>query len=69
MVVLITSQASDLSAGQAIVQMARSRVNGLEYAIKFFISKGAFEAERDLYTNPGKPFGPFLPQARCPSYI
>jgi hypothetical protein len=37
-------------AGQAVVQMARSRLNGLEYAIKFYLSKAAFDAESGLYS-------------------
>lgn len=36
-------------AGQAIVQMARSKNSGLEYAIKFFISCAAFVAEEGMY--------------------
>ena len=36
--------------GQAVVQMARGRYDGVEYAIKFFVSRAAFEAERGLYS-------------------
>ena len=37
-------------AGQAVVQMARGKNDGVEYAIKFYVSRAAFEAERGLYS-------------------
>ena len=37
-------------AGQGVVQMARSKHNGLEYAIKFYVSRSAFTAEFGLYS-------------------
>ena len=30
--------------------MARSKYDGLEYAIKFYVSRAAFEAEKSLYS-------------------
>ena len=33
-----------------MVQMARGRHDGVEYAIKFYVSRAAFEAERGLYS-------------------
>ena len=30
--------------------MARGRYDGVEYAIKFYVSRAAFEAERGLYS-------------------
>lgn len=42
--------------------MARNRVNGLDYAIKFFISNSAFESEKELYNDETSPLGKFLPQ-------
>ena len=46
--------------------MARSRVNGLEYAIKFFVSRAAFQAEHAMYRPGGNTqasgLAKFLPQ-------
>lgn len=36
-------------AGQAVVQFARSTHDGYPYAIKFYVSRSAFEAEKKLY--------------------
>lgn len=36
-------------AGQAVVQMARSKMTGLEYAIKFFVSVTAYKVECGMY--------------------
>jgi hypothetical protein len=38
-----------MDAGQAVVQMAKSVHNGLDYAIKFFVSREAFNVEHALY--------------------
>ena len=51
-------------AGQAIVQMARSKHNSLEYAIKFFALRSAFDAEAALYRDRRNPLGQFLPKVR-----
>ena len=51
-------------AGQAVVQFAKDRRNGLEYAIKFFLSYSAFTDEASLYTDRGNPLGQFLPEVR-----
>jgi hypothetical protein len=53
-------------AGQAIVQMAKSQVTGMEYAIKFFISQSAFAAEQALYLDANNPLTKFLPQVCSP---
>jgi hypothetical protein len=47
-------------AGQAIVQMARDRLNGLEYAIKLFLSRRTFNV-RPLYFTAKNP--QMVPQA------
>ena len=56
-------------AGQAIVQMARSKTSGLEFAIKFFISSTAFAAERAMYKREGdshsNDLAHFLPKVHC----
>ena len=48
--------------------MARSTINGLDYAIKFFVSRTAFDVEQQMYgQGMGAPAGglaQFLPQAR-----
>ena len=53
-------------AGQAVVQMVRSTRNGQEYAIKFFVSRAAFNVERGMYVagnaQQGSPLAQFLPQ-------
>lgn len=49
-------------AGQAIVQVVEEMGSRNEYAIKFFMSKSAFEQEQDLYTDTSLPLGQFLPQ-------
>ena len=38
-----------MHAGQAIVQMARCKRSGVEYAAKFFVAEGAFDAESAMY--------------------
>ena len=57
-----------IRAGQAVVQMAKSRHNRLEYAIKFYLSQAAFEAEVELYGTrggaPASPLAQFLPLVR-----
>lgn len=37
-------------AGQAIVQMAKCKFSGIEYAIKFYVSLRAFKKEAHLYS-------------------
>lgn len=48
--------------------MAKSRHNRLEYAIKFYLSQAAFEAEVELYGTrggaPASPLAQFLPLVR-----
>ena len=58
--------ALECCAGQAIVQMAYSRRKRLEYAIKFFVSRSAFEQESALYSG-SNPLGQFLPQVPHPA--
>ena len=49
--------------------MARSRLNGLEYAIKFFVSRAAFNAEHAMYRagsdTQASGLAKFLPQVCC----
>jgi hypothetical protein len=55
-------------AGQAVVQMAKSQYDGLEYAIKFFISGAAYVAELAMYDcrgdTQGSSLAQFLPKVR-----
>jgi hypothetical protein len=54
-----------VAVGQAIVQMARSRLSGHEYAIKFFLCPEAFKAESALYQDGcSNPLCQFLPLVR-----
>ena len=52
--------------------MAKSRHNRLEYAIKFYLSQAAFEAEVELYGTrggaPASPLAQFLPLVRSHLY-
>jgi hypothetical protein len=48
--------------GQSTVQLVEDTRTHSKYAIKFFVSSGAFEKERDLYLDPNQPLGQFLPQ-------
>jgi hypothetical protein len=54
--------------GQAVVQMARSLLNGLEYAIKFLVTSVAFEVEEEMYRQGGSAhtsgIAQFLPEVR-----
>eukprot|EP00892_Ulva_mutabilis_P003623 jgi/Ulvmu1/1632/UM113_0009.1 len=50
--------------GQAVIQFAKDRRTGLQYAVKFFLSHTAFVDETGLYTNTSTPLGPFLPALR-----
>jgi hypothetical protein len=54
-----------------VVQMAKSQYDGLEYAIKFFISRAAFNAELPMYDSRGDTQGSslaqFLPKVSFPS--
>jgi hypothetical protein len=52
----------DVHAGQAVVQMARSVRNGVEYAIKFFVSRDAFNVEHALYVHGTGPAATGLAQ-------
>jgi hypothetical protein len=55
-----------VSAGQAVVQFAYGKLDKQDYAVKFFLSRKAFEAEEALYRHTT--LGQFLPQvvASCP---
>jgi hypothetical protein len=59
-------------AGQAVVQMVRSIHNGLEYAIKFFVSRDAFNVEHALYEQGTGPtatgLAQFLPEVCHPLF-
>jgi membrane protein DedA with SNARE-associated domain len=47
--------------------MARGTLDRREYAIKFFVSKQGFEAEKELYLNngaQGSALAQFLPKVR-----
>jgi hypothetical protein len=52
-------------AGQALVQIARSKYGNMEYAIKFFARLEAFQAEANQYSNTDCPIRQFLPTVRC----
>lgn len=49
--------------------MARNRSNGMEFAIKFYISKTAFDSEVSLYKDDTCPLGKYLPQVRTQSSL
>jgi hypothetical protein len=49
-----------MHAGQAVVQFAYGRLDKQDYAIKFFLSKKALDAEEALYGHTT--LGQFLPQ-------
>lgn len=55
------------SAGQGVVQFARSLADGHEHALKFFVSPNAFDRERRLYGDPT--LGVLLPRLGrvCPN--
>lgn len=46
---ILTHERHAIYAGQAVVQFARNVRDGYPYAIKFYVSKSAFEAEKKLY--------------------
>eukprot|EP00892_Ulva_mutabilis_P004414 jgi/Ulvmu1/2344/UM013_0192.1 len=48
------------NGGQAVVQFVREARGGRQFAIKFFLSQRAFEAERRVYSD--SPLGRLLPQ-------
>jgi hypothetical protein len=50
-----------------VVQFAKDRRSNLDYAVKFFTSRSAFQDEARLFTDKGNPLGKFLPDVRCPS--
>jgi hypothetical protein len=45
-----------------VVQMAKSQYDGLEYAIKFFVSRATFNAELAMYDSKGDTQGRSLAQ-------
>jgi hypothetical protein len=45
-----------------VVQMAKSQYDGLEYAIKFFVSRATFNAELAMYDSRGDAQGSSLAQ-------
>lgn len=45
-----------------MVQIAEDRGTRIEYAMKFFLSRAAFEHELALYADNTKPLGAFLPE-------
>ena len=51
-------------AGQAVVQIAEDPRSRLDYALKFFLSEGAFRHEKGLYLDDSQPLGQFLPQLK-----
>jgi hypothetical protein len=55
-------------AGQAVVQMARSKVNGLEYAVKFYVSKAAFDAECAM-CGCSVMLSPAASHSSCPRFV
>lgn len=62
LILFFSKATKGICAGQAVVQMARNPLNGLDYAIKFFISNNAFDSEKELYNDKSSPLGKFLPQ-------
>jgi hypothetical protein len=52
-------------AGQAVVQLVEDRAQGLEFAMKFYLSRAAFELEKSLYLDAAQPLGRYLPAMRC----
>lgn len=63
-----TSQQHICFAGQAVVQISRSKYASISnkelWAIKLFADRKAFEAEAQLYTDKASPLRPFLPPVR-----
>ena len=49
-------------AGQGVVAFARGVHNGLDYALKLFVERSSFLAERDMYRS--QTLGRLLPQVR-----
>ena len=47
-----------------MVQIVEDRNSRLQYAVKFFLSTGAFHQEKGMYLEPNQPLGGFLPQLR-----
>lgn len=54
-------------AGQGLVAFARGYRDHLDYAIKFFLIRDSFEAERNLYQT--KALGSLLPQVSCLTHL
>ena len=48
-----------------MVQIAEDVHTHQQYAVKFFLSKQAFEQEARLYEDPDQPLGRFLPECRA----
>ena len=55
--------------GQAVVQFGTEKLNGLEYALKFFISQNAFENEAAQYTDALSPLRQFVPKVRLQGIV
>lgn len=47
-----------------MIQFAKDRRSGLQYALKFFLSRSTFNDEAALYTDDTNPLGQFLPHLR-----
>eukprot|EP00892_Ulva_mutabilis_P003618 jgi/Ulvmu1/1628/UM113_0005.1 len=62
--VLEPGHSNRMHGGQAVIQFAKDRNSGRQYALKFFLSHAAFAGEAALYTDRSSPLGPFLPQLR-----
>ena len=45
-----------------MVQVVEDRRKRIEYAIKFYLFRDAFEGERALYQDLSQPLGQFLPE-------
>jgi hypothetical protein len=48
-----------------VVQLAEDVYSRQQFAVKFFLSKQAFQQEAGLYEDPDQPLGRFLPQCRA----
>jgi hypothetical protein len=59
---LCVSHLQRVFAGQAVVQFACHTVSKLEYAIKLFVSRAAFNDESEQYTRRYNPLVQFLPR-------
>jgi hypothetical protein len=50
------------AAGQSVVQLVEDRRTRTQYAMKLFLSKQAFQEEKNLYMDSSMPLGAFLPE-------